>query len=477
MSVQRIFCLRTVLLPLAAALSLSACAGFQLPPTPSSTPILTQTSPALPDLVAISASVELKSAGECDNTDANLVVNLQVKNQGNLAAGPFQVEIDGARQLVKSGLQPGEQVVLRQPGFQTKTTILVDVAGQVQELDETNNRLSARLAIPTLPANCLSTATPALSIQEPLFTMQGHTAAVTSIAFSTNGGLLASGSVDNTLRLWRFNEGLLLRTMRGHPFPVLAVDFSPNGTTLATGSTDGLVRIWELSSGLLQDTLTGHGGWVPALDYSPDGRDLASGGDDFTVRFWRLADSQLIYTIDEAMSDITDLTYSPGGELLAWTELDGSLRIWQIQSRTWMHTLRAGTSPTGVSAATSLAFSPDGAWLASGYADGSLRLWSVQDGSLLLTIPAHAGAVSDLAFSAQGDHLVSASTDHTLKLWQIQKTEGGTPSPSAQITIRPIRLFIGHTGPVNSVAISPQGDMIASGSDDATVRIWAVPAD
>jgi WD40 repeat protein len=467
--VQRLFCLRLIFFLLTAALLLSACAGFQLPPTPSSTPVLTQTSPALPDLVAVSASVEQKSSAECVNTPANLVVSLQVKNQGNLAAGPFEVEINGARHFVKNGLTPGEQVTLQQPGFQVRTTILVDTSGQIQESDETNNRLSARLAIPTLPVSCLATATPALTIQEPLFTMQGHSAAVTSVAFSPNGGLLASGSVDNTLRLWRSKEGLLLRTMRGHPFPVLAVDFSPNGTTLATGSTDGLVRTWELSSGLLQDSLSGHGGWVPALDYSPDGRELASGGDDFTVRFWRLADSQLIYTIDEAMSDITDLSYSPDGELVAWTELDGSLRIWHIQSRAWMYTLR-----TGVSAATSLAFSPDSAWIVSGYADGSMRVWSVQDGSLHLTMPAHAGAVSDLVISTQGDLLVSASADHNLKLWQVLRAEESTATPSPHITIRPIRLYIGHTAAVNSVAISPQGDVIASGSDDATVRIWPV---
>lgn len=472
MSLQRIFHFSSASVLLAVTLLLSSCASWLPPSTPSPTQILTQTSPTLPDLAAVSVSVEPESVGACSNAAADLVLRVQVENRGDLAAGPFLVEINGARQVVQSGLQPGEQIILLKPGFQEETTVQVDITDQVKESDEANNLLTAHLPVPTLPDDCLPTPTPALLIQEPLFTMQGHTASVTSVAFTPNGSLLASGSVDNTLRLWRYKEGLLLRTMHGHPFPVLAIDFSPLGTTLATGSTDGLVRIWEVSSGLLQKSLAGHAGWVPTLDYSPEGNNLASGGQDFTVRVWRLSDGREIHTVDEGMSDITDLSYSPDGNLLAWTELDGSLRVWQIGSRAWMHTLKADSS-----SATSLAFSPDGALLASGYANGSIRLWSVQDGSLLLTIPAHAGAISDLAFSAQGNRLVSASADHSLRLWQIQAGEGGTPSAPAQITIRPICLFIGHTGAVNSVAFSPQGDMIASGSDDATVRAWPVPAE
>ncbi len=453
------------------ALLLTACARWTPSPTEPPTPNFTPTILDLPDLAVVSVNSEMKSIDSCSNTDLDLVLRIVVRNQGSAEAGSFQVEANGARYSVEAGLQPGQQIRLELPRYQVESLVIVDVLDQVSESDEANNQLSARVAAPTLPAKCQQTPTPALSFQEPLFSMQGHTASVTSVAFSPNGGLIASASIDNTLRLWRVQEGLLLRTMQGHPFPVLAVDFAPLGTTLATGSSDGLVRIWEVSSGLLQRTLTGHGGWVNTLDYSKDGNNLASGGDDFTVRIWRLSDGRQFYTVDEGMSTITSLTYSPDGRMLAWTESNGMVRIWRIINRTWMQVFYA-TSP-----AASLAFTPDGAILAAGYADGNIKLWTVQEGELLQILQAHTDTVSGLAFSPAGDWLVSASRDHTLKLWQVIQVAAGTPvpSPSLPINIRPVRLFLGHQGPVTSVAFSPQGELIASGSEDTTVRIWPVP--
>ena len=92
----------------------------------------------------------------------------------------------------------------------------------------------------------------------------GHGSHVNSVAFSPNGTLLATGSDDTTIKLWRVSDGAFVRTLAGHTSSVNSIAFSPDGTLLVSGSSDRTVRLWRVSDGTLARTLSGHTNWVNA---------------------------------------------------------------------------------------------------------------------------------------------------------------------------------------------------------------------
>ena len=109
------------------------------------------------------------------------------------------------------------------------------------------------------------------------FPQLGHSLGVTSVAFSPDGKLLASGSADNSIKLWNVASGRELRTLSGHTAPVSSVAFSPDGKVLASGSWDTTIKLWDVASGRELRTLTGHTDKVNSVAFSPDGQGAGLG--------------------------------------------------------------------------------------------------------------------------------------------------------------------------------------------------------
>ena len=118
------------------------------------------------------------------------------------------------------------------------------------------------------------------------------------MSYSPDGQTLASGSRDETVRLWEVASGQEKATLQGHTNWVTSVSFSPDGQTLASGSRDETVRLWEVASGQEKATLEGHTKWVTSVSFSPDGQTLASGSWDNTVRLWDVASGQTRATLE-----------------------------------------------------------------------------------------------------------------------------------------------------------------------------------
>ena len=115
-------------------------------------------------------------------------------------------------------------------------------------------------------------ATPPLSAQQATNTLNGHTGAVDSVAFSPDGKTLASGSDDSTIKLWDVATGKERTTLKGQINEVTCVAYSPDGKTLASGSHDNTVKLWNPAAGSELRTLKGHTDGVYSVAFSADGQ-------------------------------------------------------------------------------------------------------------------------------------------------------------------------------------------------------------
>ena len=194
----------------------------------------------------------------------------------------------------------------------------------------------------------------------------GHTDSVYSLAFKPNSYLLASGSQDDTVRLWdvRDRDNLRhVRTLRGHTGIVWSVAWSPDGRTLASGSKDGTVRLWNPNNGINFAVLRGHTEDVYCVAWSPDGRILASGSADSTVRLWNPDTHGIRRLLREHTSNVLSLAFHPDGQTLASGSDDNTIRLWNPNTGAHKATL---TGYRGGNVTVSIPFSPNGQILAGG---------------------------------------------------------------------------------------------------------------
>jgi dipeptidyl aminopeptidase/acylaminoacyl peptidase len=193
---------------------------------------------------------------------------------------------------------------------------------------------------------------------------------VSSIAFSPDGKTLATGSQDNTARLWNTQTAKPHNTLKGHTAPITSIAFSPDGKTLATGSQDNTARLWNTQTAKPHNTLKGHTAPITSIAFSPDGKTLATGSQDNTARFW---DTQAGHAaiLSGYHEGVTSVAFSRDTTIIALAggKTNVTIAVWKGRLPV--------TPPNKIAPADIVAFSPDATILATVSSHRTVRLWTV----------------------------------------------------------------------------------------------------
>jgi WD40 repeat protein len=236
---------------------------------------------------------------------------------------------------------------------------------------------------------------------------------------------------------------------------VFNVVFSPNGQLLASAALDRVVRVWSRSNGRLI-TLDGHSNGVLRVRFSPNGNLLASAGTK-TIRLYKLSDFTH-QALEGHTHVITSIDFSPDGSILASGDRSGSICLWDVDDGRCTRILRDAQ----MGYILSISFSTDGGTLAA--VGSTFNFWDLSNADN--TVPtakmgANGYSINSIAYSPDGIHVASGSNDNAVRLWNVADRSRDA-------------VLKGHTNIITSVAFSPNGKIITSGSGNGGVQFWSV---
>lgn len=343
----------------------------------------------------------------------------------------------------------------------------------------------------------------------------GHTLNVENVSYSHKSKILASASLDKTVKLWNVDhklEEFWWGNEKGQ-----SISFSPDGKTfvLASHTTDakkGNIRVWHLKQSKKWEEKpnikNAHQGWIRQVRFSQDSQRFASASEDGRIKLWN-RDGKFLASSDKQKNIFRSISFiSPDGTTLASGSKDGEVKVWEQQGDKLIEkpklekldgsVLSVSFSPTNQLLATagsdattesksgiinlwkrernqwklwqslkgkeghqspvqSVTFSPDGQLIASSSEDNTVKLWS-SNGNLIKTLYGHTNIVTQVTFSPDGQFLASVDGNSQVILWSKNATLLNT--------------FKGHTDAIYDVQFSPDGKTLASVSHDGKVIFW-----
>lgn len=282
-------------------------------------------------------------------------------------------------------------------------------------------------------------------------TLSGHTGAIVCAAFSSDDQLIVSGGWDKTIKLWDAATGMLLKTLSGHDRAVTSIAFVGNNRKVVSTSLDGTLRIWDLFSGENRSIELGYGPILDAIHSQSQGCVLFSNRKGKII-VWDLATNlrqrELI-----GKGPIRGLSFSPDGTLAAAINSDGTVLIWSAPDFGVVRELLIEDARTA-------AFSPDAAWIVIGTRSGKLETWDIRKGIRTLVYQStQSSEITQLSYSPQGRYLYSVNRAGFLQVWD---------TGSGEL----VGEFSEHERPITALAVSSDGNQIATGGRDKVIKHW-----
>jgi WD40 repeat protein/serine/threonine protein kinase/tetratricopeptide (TPR) repeat protein len=336
-----------------------------------------------------------------------------------------------------------------------------------------------------------------LASKQELLRLTGHKETVTSIAFSPDGSLVATTCGDAMTRIWDAHDGRPLTSLPG-PAYMQAIAFSPDGTYLAAAANNGQAHLYQLEGRREHRRLIGHQFGVHRLVFHPSLPRLASSSDDHNVMVWDANSAHTLGRWVAHQSWVTGLAISPNGLLIASTNGTGgtedpSVRLWDAESGILNKKLPGNT--VGV---FTLAFDPTGRRIASGDIAGTVLLFEVKTGRILRREALGGSGVSSLVFLNEGRSLLVGQHHGGVSLFELDQfgpprsvslpdgctrlvvdrrgerailgdSQGSLIALSLPDLTAVLRIDKGHEGAITSLALSPDGLLLATAGIDRRV--------
>lgn len=348
--------------------------------------------------------------------------------------------------------------------------------------------------------------------------LSGHKARISSLAVAIDNTIVVSASDDGTVRTWEAPTGRLLTTL-AHDFAVGAIRIlaiSPDRARIVTTCVDPRADVpafvWDTLSGRLVATLRGHSDLITAASFDSTSRRIVTASQDKTARTWRSEDGKLLAVLRGHQRSLTSVLFCPKDTHIVTASVDQTARIWNPTTGAQTACLKGHDGPVGAAA-----FDHTGARVVTASADKTARLWDARTGRLLAQFRGHEEGVTSTAFSNDGARVVTGSHDRTVRIWDVVtskeicrvacshsvreakfsldgtricgisrpartlKSPDGTRitrTQSAHVqfwdaaTSFQFLSLVGHRGPVQSIAFSPDSKLILTASDDGTARLW-----
>jgi WD40 repeat protein len=274
------------------------------------------------------------------------------------------------------------------------------------------------------------------------FNLSSHHGEVNSVAFSSDGDQMVTGSWDYTAKLWAANLKIETLRLKQLEVPNMEANYSPDGKWIVTVGSNGQVLVYNASTGdVVNDGLYG---FSASFDPQDSQRVVTVDGNALV---WTLGQDEPFAIGGDETFDLA--IFSPDGGTILASSFNGT-KLWDSRSGDLLLDLGTGTSDAQ--------FSPDGKWIAASSGNYA-QMWDAKTGEWVGDLVGHTDNVLAVAFSHDGKYIYTGSYDNTIRKWNAETGEV-------------LLVMTGHTGRVFDLDVSPDGALVASASADATVRVW-----